>query len=47
MALGLVACSSSSSSTSSNSSSSTDNTLIVGTTQELAGAFSPIYYQIA
>jgi peptide/nickel transport system substrate-binding protein len=46
MALSLAACSSSDTSSTS-SSSSTNDTLIVGTTQELAGAFSPIYYQTA
>jgi peptide/nickel transport system substrate-binding protein len=50
MALSLAACGSSSdssSTSSSSSSSSSDNTLIVGTTQELAGVFSPLYYQTA
>lgn len=53
MCIGLVGCSSSdsgssgSSSSSSGSSSSANGTLIVGTTQELAGLFSPLYYQTA
>lgn len=45
MLLGLVGCGSSGSG--SGSSSSSSKPLIVGTTQELAGVFSPIFYQSA
>lgn len=49
MALTLTACSSGSNSggNKGGSSSASDSTLIVGTDQELAGVFSPLYYQSA